>query len=340
MRKSQVFRMCFVLICVIGFLSSSVNSHAQTPKFESASECADWFLVSWKAVNDKFACAGRSTMSGTQSPGYVNVDWFEVRFVDPQSREVFHYSENQFSYSDGEMHGLWEKWCKRGTQKFLYAMSSYEKRMDEVPIAVFNNEGELIDGVAPSRIPPNPFGFAIRSPSAFNTDFDSIDRTFSTWNRAKMEDLSDVEQRKVVFMHEDAWGMEVHFNPAVGGMPEFVRGFFRDKTRKGAVDKSFFSKINFETKTKWKCLDDQREIYAPESVDSFVHRINATSKHSKQLKIQATWSIERIGKHLFSDDSLDKCLDDRGPLAELRKDLYEKLNKQVDASAGVGIKSP
>lgn len=326
----------FVLTCVVGLVLGRVDSFAQTPKFESARDYADWFLVSWKAVNDKFACAGRATMSGTQSPGYVNVDWFEVRFVDPQSKEVFHYSENQFSYADGHMHGMWEKWCKRGNKKFLYAMSSYEKRMDEVPVAMFSKEGELIEGVAPSRVPPSPFGFTVQSPSAFNTDFDSIDGTFSTWNRVKMEDLPDLDPLKIVFMHEDLWGMEVHFNPDVGGMPVFARGFFRDKSKKGVVDRSFFSKINFETKTKWNCLDEKRDIYVPESVDSFVHRINESSKHSKQLSIQAAWSIDKIGKHLFADDCLEKCLDNRGPLAELRKELYDKLNLQTDASFGKG----
>jgi hypothetical protein len=323
-----------VFLLFVSYISLAFGcnfANAQTPIFDSASDCADWFLISWKEFDAKYACAGRSTISGTQSEGFVDVDWFEVKFIDPKSREVYHYCENQFSHQGGHLFGTWERWCKRGKRKLMYALSDITKPMDEVLPAVFDELGRLKEGVKPTRRPPSPFGFAVQSPSGFNTDFNSIENAMSTWKRCKIQDLSDsAEGRKVAFFNEENWAMEVEFDDKVGGMPVFTRGYFRDKGKKGIPDRSFFSVVNYESKSKWKCLDEEKQIFVPVAVDNFVHRINSTSKHSKHLKVGAAWATDGIGLELFTDESLARCLDNDGPLSKLRKDLYNKLKFQFD----------
>ena len=130
------------------------------------------------------------------------------------------------------------------------------------------------------------------------------------------------------FFHgEGKWAEEFVFDEEVGGMPISTRGFFRDKSKNGVPDRSFFPMLNFETKTEWEAVDVASKYYAPISVMNFVHRVNPKSKDSQEMVIKAAWNIEGVSSELFSDDSIARSYEDDGPLVKLRKELTTKLQR-------------
>ena len=129
---------------------------------------------------------------------------------------------------------------------------------------------------------------------------------------------------KVVFFCNNLWSIEYTGNPE-NGMPTLTRGFFPDPNIKGPARRASFKTLNYESRTKWECLDEKKQIYAPVSVDNFVHKTHPLHKVSKHLEIVVAYSLEPLNAELFSDENMKLLLKNDGPTAALRKKLNEKV---------------
>ncbi len=114
-----------------------------------------------------------------------------------------------------------------------------------------------------------------------SSEYDCTYFTKSLSKMKKIDEDTDSKDRIKVFAFDAVNSRELTFDTN-HGMPFFVRGFFRDKTVGGELGRSHFPLLNFESKTEWECLEDEK-TYVPTKVDNIVHRTshlkNASSRH-------------------------------------------------------------
>ena len=308
-------------------LLSNVSTFAQTPRFESSEECLEWFLISWDRLDNKSACYGTAHVSGSSSEGFVVFEWFEVRFNDRSNHKTYRYVESRRTYADGVQADLWEKSMTRD-KEWKWCVGDYSKEMRIVPVPEFNEKGEQIGGARRWMKTPDVFAFSVITGSAFQTDFgrfNSVSKAFEQLKQEVVETKIDDEKLQGFFQGGGKWAAEIVFDQQVGGMPVSTRGYFRDVSKKGAPDRSFFQILNFISKTEWETVGLASKYYAPVAVTNFVHRLNPKSKNSKVIEIKAAWDIDGVGSELFSDDSIARSYEDDGPLVKLRKKLTSKI---------------
>ena len=319
-----MFKTCASFFALLLF---NVNTFGQTPKFESSEDCLDWFLVSWDRVNNKSASLGNAHVSGTSSEGFVIAEWFDVRLDDRANNKLYRYVESRRTYADGEQSNLWEKRLIRG-KEWKWCFGEYSQEIATVPAPEFDDKGIQKAGVNLAIKTPDVFLFSVVTGSAFESDLNStkVSKIFEELKRDFDEADSEDDKLTGFFKGGGRFGVEIIFDKVVGGMPVSTRGYFRDQSKKGKPDKSFFTVMNFESKTRWETADKAKHFFVPISITNMVHKLNPTSKNSEVVEIQAAWEMDGISPELFSDDSLSKFRNSEGPLFELRAALKRKLD--------------
>ena len=116
-----------LLLCLVLHRSSC---YGEPPQLKSADECADWFLASWSTLNGKYACAGEAKMHNSSNELLV-MEWFEVRFVEPKERKIYHYIESRNVFEHVNHIDPWEKWLRRD-EDYFWSMGEYSEKLSPV----------------------------------------------------------------------------------------------------------------------------------------------------------------------------------------------------------------
>ena len=139
-----------LLSFVIVLFFPSVTVFGQIPDFETSEDCLDWFLLSWNQLNGKSACFGNAHVSGSSSEGFLDLEWFEVRFNDRSNHKFFRYIESRRTYANGEQADLWEKSLNRG-KEWKWSLGDYSTEMATVQAPEFDEKGDQIAGLPKSK---------------------------------------------------------------------------------------------------------------------------------------------------------------------------------------------
>ena len=307
---------------------STCTVFGQVPEFESSEDCLDWFLISWNALNNKSATFGNAHVSGSSAEGFVELDWFEVRFSDSASRKSYRYVESRQTFANGEQADLWERLLIRGNE-YRSCLGDTSRVMATVPPPEFDTQGKQTGGHRKYMTIPDVCAFSVGTGSMYDSSFGSHSDLSKLFDQLKLNVIeSDVEGEKFNgFYHGGGkYAVELLFDNRFGGMPVESRGFFRDNKKSGVPDRTFFPLVNFESETKWEQVGKDGR-FAPVAITNFVRRLNPKSKNSEIVEIRAAWELDGVDASVFSDESIEKDRIEKGPLFELRKTLKAKLDK-------------
>ena len=311
-----------LLLCLVLHRSSC---YGEPPQLKSADECADWFLASWSTLNGKYACAGEAKMHNSSNELLV-MEWFEVRFVEPKERKIYHYIESRNVFEHVNHIDPWEKWLRRD-EDYFWSMGEYSEKLSpvtkgkdgKVPLA---RDGQAPIGVVRQNKVPEPFTYCVLFNSMFGSknNLDSVNKFFAQGEILESEQLADGAH--VGFFALRNGGIEIFFDPKFDYMPTKSRGFFR-KDFSGSPRREAYGIQHFEARTKWEKLGNNTVV--PSAITNFVHRVNPKSKQSETLDLRVAWSIDNITKDIFSDDSMEQFREDEGELFKMKSDLLTKL---------------
>jgi hypothetical protein len=325
--RRQILAEHYALTLTLWFFTSAIAG-AQIPRLESGEECFDWFLLSWENVEKKHAVVGHVEATTSPAEGTVSIDWFEIKCSDASSKSALHYCETRFSFSETMDNGLKAGWTKSlyGLKKPRWSSGDLSTPMNEFDAPFFDLKGKLISGVPKTHFPPNAFTLAVLTGGAFQMcrefDYDYVVNTVS--GMRKFEQPDELNGNTSVFMCDNLRSKEV-ISDRDTGMPRITRGYFRDPAKRGQPDRSFFPTLNFEAKTTWECLDEREGVFAPKAIDNFVHRDSPQSKSTTHVQLAVAYAIENVSSDLLSDANLELYLSKKGPTAELRETLFEKV---------------
>lgn len=323
------------LLAFATVLFSSVTVFEQIPDFETSEDCLDWFLLSWNQLNGKSACFGNAHVSGSSSEGFLDLEWFEVRFNDRSNHKYYRYIESRRTYANGEQADLWEKSLNRG-KEWKWSLGDFSKEMATVQAPEFDEKGDQIGGLRTSMKTPDVCALSVVTGSVFESSFGShndVDKMFDQLKLKIEETIVDGEKLQGFYHGGGKYAVEILFDKSFGGMPVSSRGYFRNNNEKGMPDRSFFPLVNFDSKTKWEEIG-KGGSFAPVEITNFVQRLSSKSKNSKVVEIRAAWEIDGIEASLFSDDSFEKNRSGKGPLFGLRKTLKSKLENSERERVG------
>ncbi len=313
----------WMMVCSAGW--------AQTPILESGEDCVDWFTTSWASFEKRHAVVGHAESSYASGAGHVEIDWFQIKCIDNATKANLCYCESRVVYSDAPDSGLGGIWIKTlsGLKKPLWSAGEFSAPLETREPPVFNDKGKLILGSARTEFPPCAFSMSVMTGSGFQMcdkyRSDYFAKTFG--EMTKVEEPDDSHGNKVVFMFNNVQSREFVGDPK-NGRPVITRGYFLDKSKKGKPDRSFFPVLNYESRTTWECVDEKGEVYAPATVDNFVHRAHPLHKTSMHVRVATAYSVEGIGMELLSDENMASYLQNKGRTAELRAELAEKVSKR------------
>jgi hypothetical protein len=321
-----------VFACVF---ASYANVQGQVPKMDTGEECIDWFTSSWNSVDNRYAVVGLAE-NALSNGTYGQIEWFEIRCSDLATQERLVYCESRKASANAPESSLGIPWIKtlrkeRATQRELYAsVGSRLEPLQEVEPPVFDSKGKRISGHNMGNHPPNAFSLAILTGSGltFCDEFGCAYYVKRFRESKFLEQGKDADGNYSVFCHNALNGLDVVLHRE-HAMPVYCRGYFREESKRGEPDRSFFPKLNFESRTEWECLEDGK-TYVPVKVDNFVHRLNRLgSKGTQHVVLNVAYKTEGISPELVSEESLSLYRNDEGPLANLRKQLFEKLDRRI-----------
>ena len=327
----KILVLCLSLLLCLGFERSSC--YGDPPELESAEECPDWFLANWSTLNNKYACAGEAKLHNNSNQQVV-MEWFEVRFVEPKERKIYHYIESIKLYDHSGDIDPWEKWMRRG-EDYFWSLGEYSEKLKPSGRGkdgqlLLTSDGQLPIGVVRQDNVPEPFTYSVLSASMYGSksNLETVNKIFSESEVLESEQVADGAH--VGFFAFRNGGIEILFDPKFNYMPTKSRGFFR-KDFSGNPRRDAYSLLHFESRTKWEKLGT--DTFVPSAITNFVHRFNPKSKQSKTLDLRVAWSIDNINKDVFSDDSMEQLREDEGALAKMKSDLLAKL-KDIDLPTG------
>ena len=307
-------------------------SLGQIPRMESGEDCIDWFLLSWNELEKCHAVVGHAESADSSGGGFVELEWFEIKCIDEVTKGGLHYCETRALYADAPNTGFGIPWTKSlaGRKKLLACFGELSEPLEEFEPPVFDSKGKLVSGMARREFAPNAFALAVMTGSGFRMSEEFgchyFSKTFGEMKKIEQQD--DSIGNKSVFIFNGVQSREIVADRE-HGMPIVTSGYFRDKTRKGEPDRTFFPVLNYEAKTTWESLDDGK-TFVPTTVDNFVNRTHPLHKGSSaHVQVAVAYAVKDIRAELLSTENLSNYLMRKGPTAELRAELQEKVRKRT-----------
>jgi len=309
------------------YFSMLERTYSQTyPKFEQVEELVDWYKVCVDEIEKNYAVVGHATISGSSSPGFVVYDWFNVHLDQRSNPKKCFYSEVRRTYAGGEYADTWEKYLTRDEYVY-YSMGNFSNPLGLVPKPKIGPDGKPIIEVSRHMVVPNLFMLAIVNHLAYTTR-----RLENSYILSDLEGLRQAEGEiengvaKGFFINRN-WGVELEFREEFGWMPTKVKGYFRDTSKKGVVDRTHFSQLQYEVQTEWEKLDGDK--FVPKKLVNFVARTSSKSKQSQSMELSAVWVLRKTTPEMFSDESMTAERTNKGPLSEIKEELFGLENPKA-----------
>ena len=324
-----------VFACAVALSGVALGQVPKMPKMDTGEECIDWFLSSWSVLDDRYAVVGLAENAHSNGV-YGQIEWFEIGFSDLVTRERVVYCEMRKASANVSESSLGIPWTKTlrketaATRKLYGMVGTRLEPLQEIEPPVFDSNGKRISGYNMGNHPPNAFSLAIITGAGLTLSHESgcnyFVKRFS--ERKFLEQGNDADGNYSVFCYDALNGLDLVLHRE-HAMPIYCRGYFRDQAKKGQPDRSFFPSLNFESKTQWECLEDGK-TYVPVKVDNFVHRLNPLKgKQTQHVLVNVAYRTVGVTSELVSEDSLSLYRNDEGPLADLRRQLFEKLGQRI-----------
>jgi hypothetical protein len=303
------------------------HARAQLPNFEFGDECMDWFLLAWSEIERVHAIAGVSEYSGTARNGTTSEAWFSIKLVSKKKEEI-HYCESEKIWGNGAGAGIWSKTLKRGGTSW-WSYGDLGKPLARFPDPQVDANGKEIDiGTPRPFYPPDPFLFTAYSPGAYEDN--ACDRKYVTgdYQKNEIENCGITEKSNFSTLYwKDTFGCLLEFDKK-HGMPLMATGYFKSATHKGKTGPDAFKDVNYISQSKWECVDDAKGIYAPVYITSFMNRISPKVRKTLLLELSCSYRVKDLSEELLSDENMKLLLLDKGPIASLRKELYDSARKR------------
>lgn len=304
----------------------------QVPSMENGDECLDWFLLCWNEMEKCHAVAGRADNAHSNGTNFEQTEWFEIKCTSKITKERLHYCEQRhFSFGDpGSKSGVPWKRTLRSKSKLLIASGARNRALDAFEPPVYDSNGKLISGVRFSNEAPNAFSMAVLTGSGIDMseEFNNVYFTKTFSKMKKVDEGKDSRENFRLFAFDQVNSRELIFDKE-NAMPIVSRGFFRDKTMKGEVDKTHFPVLNFEAKTSWERLEDGK-TYAPTRVDNFVHQTSPLKKTaSRHVQLVVAYDTTDVNDEILSDENLQRDTLNEGPISALRDKLFKKVDERI-----------
>ena len=316
----SIFRASLLIVMAILVEVLLSVSQGQTPKFNSAGECGDWFLANRNVLERKYACVGELHSMSNDAEGSVTVEWFEVRFNNLTTQKHYSYSEIRKIYANGEQANLWEKWMSRDGD-FFWCMGEYETKLRPVNKSETDINGKPLIGVKRVNRIPEPLEYTVLTGSAFvSTGDGAIEKFFSDTELLESEELDDGNFKG--FFARKHSGTEILFNSKFDYMPTRSRGLFR-KNYRGDLTRESYESVNFDSKSRWEKIGTN--LMVPVAITNVVHRVNPKVKESHTLDLKVAWSIDGLSTEIFSDASIKDFENSAGTLFKIKSKLQDKL---------------
>jgi hypothetical protein len=315
----------YILVSLCCFVQLN-HAQAQLPSFESGEDCMDWFLLAWADVEKNHAIAGVSEYSGTARKGLTSETWFSIRLVGKSNVPIY-YLESEKIWGNDQGAGIWSKVLKRGGTAWC-SSGDLGKTLSRFPDPQFDAKGkEIYVGTTHPFNPPDPFLFSVYSTAAYES---SIDRKFVT---AEFENAEN-EERGIskksnfsTFYRKDTFGFLFECDQE-SGMPLRSTGYFKNPRHQARTGPEAFKDVSYIAETKWECVDDAKGVYVPVSITNLMNRINLKVNKTLLLELNCSYKVKELSDELLSDENMKLLLEDKGPVAALRKELYDSARKR------------
>jgi len=324
MQRMNTFAFILAIYCCLAQLD---QTQAQTPNFKSGDECMDWFVLGWSEVEKRHAIAGVSEYSGTAREGTTSEAWFSISVVS-KSNEPIHYCESEKIWGNGAGAGIWSKTLKRGGTSW-WSGGDLGKPLARFPDARFDANGkEIFIGTPRTFYPPDPFLFSVYSSGCYEDLMYDRKYLMAEFPNNETEDRGMTKNSNFsTFYWKDTFGFLFEFDQK-HGMPVKATGYFRNEKHKGKANPEAFKDVSYVSETKWECVDNERGVYAPVSITNLTNRISPKVPKTLLLELSCSYKVKDLSEELLSEENLKLLLVDKGPIAALRKELYDSARRR------------
>lgn len=323
--------LCCVSITIAFHFAMMEKTYSQKyPDFKTVDELLDWYKLSMDHAESNYACMGHADISGSSSPGFVVYDWFDVRLSQRTEPRNLYYSEIRRTFAGGEAADIWEKYLIRGDQKY-YSMGPFSNELGLIPKPKEDPSGQPKEELSRHMVVPNMFMLAIISNGAY-----TVFRAEKPFLLNEIGALRLLEGKieggsaKGFFVNKN-FGLEIEFSKEFGWMPTKAKGYLRDMEKKGVVDRSHFTMVQYEVETEWIQCNVGEYVFLPKKVVNFVVKINPKSKNNQSLQVSAVWIRGKSNVEMFSDDSVDAERGSKGPLHDVKQELFQLEKRKSGA---------
>jgi hypothetical protein len=290
------YLICSTIAFVFHF-SIVEKAHSQTyPDFQTVDDLLDWYKLSIDQVEKNYACMGHAQISGSSSPGFVVYDWFDVRLNQRTDPKNLYYSEVRRTYAGGEAADIWEKYLVRADQKY-YSMGAFSQSLGLVPKPKAIAAGQPPkEEISRHMVVPNLFMLALMNNGAYTAFRAETPFLLSELGALRLiEGKIESESANGFFVNKD-FGLEIEFDKEFGWMPTKAKGYYRDLEKKGVVDRSHFTMLQYQVETEWiKCNADE---------DDFVPKKVLWHKLTESPNTANLWKCRQFG---FGASPMPRC---------------------------------
>lgn len=324
-----------LLLCIAVSISIDLSVPGKVysqkyPEFETVDELLDWYQVRIDTIEKNYACVGHATISGSASEGFVVYDWFNVGLTQRTAPRSCFYSEVRRTFASGEGSEFWEKYLVRDAKTY-YSMSHFSTPMELIPEPKAGKDGKPEVEVSRHMVVPNLFVLAIVNNAAYTALH--AEKPYLIHEIEALRLLEGKIENGIAkgFFAGQKWGLEIEFTEAFGWMPTKAKGYFLDMGKKGVIDRSHFSKVQYEVETEWLCIDEDNEVFLPKKVTNHLLNLNRKSKNSQTMEVSAVWILGKTTSDMFSDESVKSELASKGLLNEVKRELFLLETKKSSA---------
>ena len=129
------------------------------------------------------------------------------------------------------------------------------------------------------------------------------------------------------FYWKNTFGFLFAFDPK-HGMPVRATGYFGNENAKVKAIPATFKDVSYVSETKWECVDNEKSVYAPVSITNLMNRISPKVPQTLLLELNCSYKVKDLSEELLSEENLKLLLVDKGPIAALRKELYDSARRR------------
>lgn len=116
-------------------------------------------------------------------------------------------------------------------------------------------------------------------------------------------------------------------------MPIKSRTYYLEPGSTNPIAREQFVKVHADIETQWICMneikDDERGVFVPAFIKNVQHSMDISTEVRRDMEIHLEWKVGSASEELLSEDAADKVRHDKGPLAEVKRELIKQSIEQM-----------